>query len=91
MVEIENCWEFKNCSRGPGGSKVDEFVICPAFTDTIADGLNHGENGGRICWAISGTLCGGSVQATFAKKRLTCLSCDFYHKNKRKPIHLGIG
>jgi hypothetical protein len=80
MVEFENCWESKKCGRHPGGLEVDELGICPAYTDSIANGLNHGKNGGRICWAISGTLCDGYVQATFAKKRLTCLSCDFYQK-----------
>ena len=80
MVEIENCWEFKKCGRHPGNSKVDELGVCPSYIDTTADGLNHGKNGGRICWAVSGTFCGGVVQATFAKKRLTCLSCDFYQK-----------
>jgi signal transduction histidine kinase len=40
--------------------------------------MNGGVNGGRICWAIAGTCCGGSEAATFASKHLSCLSCDFF-------------
>ena len=43
-----------------------------------ADGLNGGKNGGRICWAIAGTICGGKVLGTFAQERKTCLKCEFY-------------
>jgi hypothetical protein len=40
--------------------------------------MNHGLNGGRSCWVISGTLCGGKVQGTFAAKMTNCMACDFY-------------
>ena len=67
-----NCWEFKNCGRGPGGEPA-----CPAVTETRADGVNRGTNGGRVCWAIAGTLCGGRQQGAYAVKLETCLRCDF--------------
>ena len=73
-----NCWEFKKCGRQPGGSRVSELGVCPASISTKADGLNHGRNGGRICWALSGTLCGGKVQGTFASKLGNCMECEFY-------------
>ena len=62
----QNCWEIKNCGREPNGEKFKELGSCPASIDTSLDGLNEGKNGGRICWAISGTFCGGDVQGTFA-------------------------
>lgn len=74
----QNCWEFKKCGREPEGSRVAELGICPASTDRRADGLNEGRNGGRICWALTGTLCGGTVQGTFAQKLTNCMQCDFY-------------
>jgi len=52
--------------------------ICPAATDASNNGLNCGVNGGRTCWAVAGTLCGGKVQGTFAQKRLACMACDFF-------------
>jgi hypothetical protein len=74
----QNCWEFKKCGREPGGINVNESGVCPAAVEARAAGLNSGKNGGRACWALSGTLCGGKVQGTFAMKLSNCLNCDFY-------------
>ncbi|PIX39266.1 MAG: hypothetical protein COZ56_18015, partial [Armatimonadetes bacterium CG_4_8_14_3_um_filter_58_9] len=78
MTTKQNCWEFKQCGREPGGSRVAVLGICPAATDASNNGLNCGVNGGRTCWAVAGTLCGGKVQGTFAQKRLACMACDFF-------------
>ncbi|MCK4382718.1 MAG: hypothetical protein KAW66_05430 [Candidatus Lokiarchaeota archaeon] len=75
-----NCWEFKKCGREAGGDKTEEFGVCPAATDTNVNGVNTGLNGGRSCWVIAGTLCGGAVQGVFAEKLANCVSCDFYDK-----------
>jgi hypothetical protein len=73
-----NCWEFKKCGREPGGAKVEQLGICLASRNAATDGVNSGDNGGRICWAVSGTLCGGKVQGTFARKIANCLiDCEF--------------
>lgn len=77
-----NCWESKKCGREPGGAKVKELGVCPVFNDNSANNLNGGKQGGRICWAVTGTYCGGKVQGTFAQKKLTCLSCEFYRQVK---------
>jgi len=68
-----NCWEYKQCGRGPGNEPT-----CPAATDVRADGVHGGVNGGRVCWAIAGTMCGGRQQGTYAVKLETCMRCDFY-------------
>jgi len=73
-----NCWEVMKCGREPGGKNVAELGICPAPTETRADGTNNGKNGGRACWAIAGTFCRGIVQGTFAKKLGDCQKCKFY-------------
>ena len=78
----QNCWEVKNCDREPNGIKVALLGECPAAIDVSSNGLNSGKNGGRLCWAITGTMCGGKVQGTFAEKKLTCLSCDFFRQVK---------
>lgn len=84
MVPVLNCWEVNACGREVGGKKVRELGLCPAATDVSANGLNHGTHGGRICWAIAGTLCGGQRQGTYAEKRLTCIACSFYQLVKRE-------
>lgn len=76
----KNCWEHYRCGREPGGSKVAELGVCPAATAEMLDGINRGRNGGRCCWQVAGTLCGGRVQGTFARKALSCLFCDFFRK-----------
>lgn len=73
-----NCWEFKHCGRQPGGANVDKLGPCPAVTDASFEGYNGGHHGGRICWAVAGTFCGGRVQGSFAQKRLSCMDCEFY-------------
>ncbi len=83
MAKEQNCWEYKKCGREPGGNKTEELGVCPSTTDTSSNGLNGGDNAGRICWAVAGTFCGNKVQGTFAEKKTTCMSCDF-HKNVRE-------
>jgi hypothetical protein len=73
-----NCWEFKKCGRQPGGGRTEELGICPAAAGSNADGLHGGRNGGRVCWALAGTLCGGEIKGTFARKAGDCLRCDFF-------------
>lgn len=79
-----NCWEIKKCGREQGGEKTGEMGICPAATDSACNGLNGGKNGGRFCWAIAGTFCGGKVQGSFAQKQASCLSCDVFKKIKQE-------
>lgn len=75
----QNCWEYKQCGRCLGGEKGDEMGVCPASTEMRADGIHGGINGGRVCWLIAGTLCGGKVQANISQKSC-CFECDFYKK-----------
>jgi hypothetical protein len=86
-----NCWEHKNCGRQPGGAKASELGICPVATTARADGLNSGTNGGRACWVISGTLCGGKVQGTFAAKLMNCVECDFYERVRAEEGEAYVG
>ncbi|MFA5925861.1 MAG: hypothetical protein WC831_02910 [Parcubacteria group bacterium] len=73
-----NCWELLQCGREVGGDKVSELGVCPVNKNSESDLLNEGKNGGRICWAIAGTLCGEKVQGVFAQKRETCHMCPVY-------------
>lgn len=75
-----NCWDYMKCGREPGGEKASKLGVCPAATDVSFDGINRGKNAGRFCWAVAGTFCGGTAQGSFAEKRQSCLSCDFFNK-----------
>ncbi|MBC8178863.1 MAG: protein kinase [Deltaproteobacteria bacterium] len=75
-----NCWEYMKCGREPGGNNAKELGICPASNDGSYDGIHSGKNAGRFCWAVAGTFCGGKVQGSFAEKRASCISCEFFQK-----------
>lgn len=76
----KNCWEFKNCKRGPGSNG----DACPAWKEMRLDGTHDGTNAGRACWVVAGTFCGGNVQGSFAKKYETCEKCEFYRTVKQE-------
>jgi hypothetical protein len=80
VMEKENCWEYKKCGRQPGGDKIAELGPCPAVSCFKAHEINDGINGGRACWAIAGTFCGGQVQGIFIEKHKDCVNCDFFHQ-----------
>jgi hypothetical protein len=77
-VEKRNCWEFMECGREPGGEKAAEFGVCPAATETQADGINGGKNGGRACWAIAGSFAGNTAPCPIVTQGEDCLDCTFY-------------
>jgi len=79
-----NCWEMKNCGRGLGGDKVEEFGVCPAADASAHDGLNGGLNAGRYCWRVAGTFCGGEIQGVFATKVDNCTQCKVFKKVVRE-------
>ena len=76
----QNCWEFFKCGRQAGGTKANEFGICPATAFFAADGFCDGRNGGRACMFVTGTLCAGKIQGTAKDKEKNCMECKFYKK-----------
>jgi len=87
----ENCWEFMKCGRQPRGRRVKEYGECPAAVESRLDGVHGGVNGGRACWIVAGTLCGGKIQGTFAEKIESCFKCRFFKKvgqEEKKNLHL---
>jgi len=81
MVKL-NCWEMTKCGREPGGKNIEELGVCAAAIDTSSNGINHGANGGRLCWAVAGTLSGKKVCGHFAKNKPSCLACDVFKQIK---------
>ncbi len=45
----------------------DKTGGCPAYP-----------SGGRVCYLVAGTMCGGQAQGTYALKINSCRECDFY-------------
>jgi len=86
-----NCWEFKKCGRQPGGQKTAELGVCPATVAQDLDGAHEGKNAGRACWVVAGSLCGGKIQGTYAKKLLNCWRCEFMNmvKQEEEPRAYG--
>lgn len=86
-----NCWDFFDCGREPGGKKINELGECPAAAVDDLNGINDGKNGGRSCWAIAGTMCGGEVQGSYAQKLGNCLKCDFHAfvRGQQKENYVG--
>ncbi|MDP2166997.1 MAG: hypothetical protein Q8J64_01560 [Thermodesulfovibrionales bacterium] len=80
----KNCWEVKKCGRQPGGEREKELGVCLAAAESRLDGVHGGRNAGRTCWVVAGTLCGGKVQGTFAKKYETCEVCEFYQAVRKE-------
>jgi len=66
------------CGREPGGKKEKALGTCPSVTDSSFNGINSGKNAGRVCWAVAGTCRNGDVYGTYAQKRASCVSCEFY-------------
>ena len=73
------CWEFKKCGREEGGSKAKELGVCPAYPDY-----------GQQCARVAGTLCGGTIQGTFAVKLGGCQKCEFY-RSEHYDVTYGKG
>jgi len=83
MAKI-NCWEKKLCGREEGGINTAELGVCPAAIATDVSGRNSGKNGGRYCWRLAGTFCGGKVQGTMAKKIMNCIECEMLQQVKNE-------
>ena len=79
-MERKDCWEIMKCGRESGGHNAAKQGVCVAALPNDFDNINKGKHGGRICWAVAGTLCGGEVQGTFATKLRQCLNCEFFIK-----------
>ncbi|MDY0087540.1 MAG: hypothetical protein RBS78_03175 [Coriobacteriia bacterium] len=73
-----DCWEYQGCGRGPGGRRTNQDGECPAASASSLDGVNGGRDGGRACWIVTGTRCGGKRSGPFEDKIHECRKCSFY-------------
>jgi hypothetical protein len=68
------------CGREPGGKYKNKYETCPVSTKAVANGLNGGENGGRICWIIAESGCKCKVKCSVRNVRHSCFQCEFRYK-----------
>ena len=78
-----NCWEHKKCGRQPGGARQRTGHL-PGHNVRDLNGAHGGQNAGRACWVIAGSLCGGKIQGTYALKLNNCWRCDFMNAVKQE-------
>lgn len=90
-VMKKNCWEYKKCGREPGGHKSKELGVCRVTTFRELDTAHDGQNAGRACWVVAGSLCGGKIQGTYAQKLGNCWLCEFMKtvKTEEEPTQYG--
>lgn len=84
VMARKNCWEAIRCGRELGGSNCAVLGVCPAATETRLNGINHGRNGGRACWTVSGTRIDWGQTASGAPTALGCLHCTFLHRVEKE-------
>jgi hypothetical protein len=73
MKDKLNCWDFKKCCDKPLSHHACKIIVCPAKKEFIANGLNGGINGGRMCWII--------IDSHSKRKAQTaCFQCEFRYK-----------
>ena len=72
-----NCWEYKRCSHGQG-ERPAQRNFCPAMSIPVLNGVHGGSQGGRSCWVVKDTLCGGRKSGVWSAKINECRSCGFY-------------
>lgn len=75
-----NCWEFMKCGKEPVRDNGGKFETCPIASETLANGLNGGVNGGRICWVIAEVCCEHKVDPHNLQWKYSCFSCEFRFK-----------
>jgi hypothetical protein len=72
-----NCWDYYRCRKQSEGNHVKEHDVCPAYFETKLHGIHDGKNGGRACWIVAGTKCGGRIKRTLVPKFIVCKLCGF--------------
>lgn len=74
----QDCWDAMECGRIPGGNRVTEFGVCPAYPAS-----------GKHCWNVAGTFCGGKVKGDAAQKHGGCVNCIFFKTHQRRAYRVS--
>ncbi len=61
---------------------MEKLGPCPAAMDVTCDGINGGENAGRLCWAVAGTSCAERLRGKPGQGTASCQECSFFRRVK---------
>ena len=84
-----NCWEFMKCGKCPSKNG-NKSSICPVASETSANGLNGGIDGGRLCWVITADGCMDKVKCSDLHQGDFCYQCEFRYKVKNEEGLLNV-
>jgi hypothetical protein len=70
-----NCWDFRKCGEKSDGTSAGQPKPCDVAAEEKCDQINHGRNGGRVCWFIRQKRAERKDKG-FAM--MCCSQCDFY-------------
>lgn len=82
----KNCWEVKQCGRGPAAAN-----DCAAAHDGALTGVHGGIRSGRACWVAAGTSCESGPSGTFAREIGVCFRCEFFRLVQAEEQHTSAG
>ena len=80
MTNKINCWEYKQCGRGPKQNNIYQPATCHVAEHKVSNDMNSGVNGGRLCWLILEARFRGEVKQFNRDLTYPCFSCDFRYK-----------
>ncbi|MEA3559059.1 MAG: hypothetical protein U9R75_07390 [Candidatus Thermoplasmatota archaeon] len=87
----KNCWDIKDCGRGPEGRLVKEKGECPVVNAKELDGVNDGSFGGRICWTVRTRDESGKLVPNWSKPDRDCLNCYVMDRIRIEEGSVSIG
>jgi len=74
------------CGREPGGENTEKG-ICPVALPNHLDRINHGTNGGRVCWAMDHNLCESRFHDSHIQRLENCFRCSFLNDVHDEESH----
>jgi hypothetical protein len=78
------------CGKGPSKNGNSKSNICPVASETSANGLNGGINGGRICWVIAEDGCKDKVKCSDLYRGDLCYQCEFRYNVRNEEGLLSV-
>jgi len=79
-----NCWELRNCGRGPGEGSSHPLGECPAAKGGQNEGPNKGTAMGRYCWRAMETSENGRTLPHWSRSDPSCITCEHFIRVRKE-------
>lgn len=76
-----NCWDMKDCGRGPGGRLVGELGECPVVK---AVGSKEENGPDQKCWKVRIKDEKGRLVPNWSRPEKECLNCEVMDITREK-------